>query len=116
MLKYLQAMRSTCATLSLQLSNSSCGLIALELADGDLAHRHGTHPLRDLKSGDIVVFKTLRENAESGSDAKIFNFCHKAQKLLRYISRDSGGSSDSNHTKYINYGCEIREKIPIIFP
>jgi hypothetical protein len=47
---------------------------------------------------------------------KIFNFCHKAQKLLRYISRDSGDSPDSNYTKYINYGCEIREKVPIIFP
>jgi hypothetical protein len=47
---------------------------------------------------------------------KIFNFCYKAQKLLRYISRDSGGSPDSNYTKYINYAYKIREKIPIIFP
>jgi hypothetical protein len=47
---------------------------------------------------------------------KFFNFCHKAQKLLRYISRDSGDSSDSNYTKYTNYECLDLKEINIIFP
>jgi hypothetical protein len=36
--------------------------------------------------------------------AKIFNFSPNVYKLSNSISRDSGDSSDSNHTKYINYG------------
>jgi hypothetical protein len=48
--------------------------------------------------------------------AKIFNFSPKTYKLSNSIFRDSGDSPDSNYTKYINYGCEIREKIPIISP
>jgi hypothetical protein len=47
---------------------------------------------------------------------KVFNFCHKAQKLLRYISRDSGDSPDSNHTKYTNYESLDLKEISIIFP
>ena len=47
---------------------------------------------------------------------KIFNFSSKIYKLPNSISRDSGDSLDSNHTKYVNYGYEIREKIPILSP
>ena len=48
--------------------------------------------------------------------AKIFNFPPNIYDLSNSIPRDSGDSPDSNHTNYINYGCEIREKIPIVFP
>ena len=48
--------------------------------------------------------------------AKIFNFSPKTYKLSNFISRDSGDSPDSNYAKYVNYGYEIREKIPIISP
>jgi hypothetical protein len=48
--------------------------------------------------------------------AKIFNFSPKTYKLPNSISRDSDDSPDSNHTKYVNYGCEIREKISILSP
>ena len=48
--------------------------------------------------------------------AKIFNFSPNVCTLSNSISRDSACSPDSNHTKYINYGCELREKVPIIFP
>jgi hypothetical protein len=80
----------------------------------------GMEHVHDLANGPtgvhIVVFKTLRKIPSLKGRMRKFSTCHKAQKLLRHISRDRGGSPDFNHTKYINYGCEIREKMPIIFP
>jgi hypothetical protein len=48
--------------------------------------------------------------------AKMFNFSPNVYKLSNSISRGSGDSSDSNYTKYINYGCKTREKIGAVFP
>ena len=46
----------------------------------------------------------------------IFNFSPNIRKLSNSISRDSGGSSDSNHTRYIDYGCLDPKEMGIIFP
>ena len=48
--------------------------------------------------------------------AKIFNFTPKTYELLNSISRDSENSPDSNHTKYVNYGCLDLKEIGVIFP
>jgi hypothetical protein len=65
----------------------------------------------------ISSFSKLQKFSELKIEhAKIFNFSPKTCKLSNSISRDSYNPPDSNHTKCINYGCEIREKTPIIFP
>jgi hypothetical protein len=75
---------------------------------------------RRLRSGTLVMvssFSKLQNIPElKVGHAKIFNFSPKTYKLSNSISRDSGDSPDSNYAKYVNYGYEIREKIPIISP
>jgi hypothetical protein len=48
--------------------------------------------------------------------AKIFNFSPNKYKLSNSISRDSGDSPDSNHTKYINYEYLDLKEIGVVFP
>ena|SRR2546421_12580402 len=48
--------------------------------------------------------------------AKIFNFSPKTYKLSDSISRDSGDSPDSNHTKCVNYECLDLKEIGVMFP
>jgi hypothetical protein len=48
--------------------------------------------------------------------ANIFNFSPNIRNLSNSISRDSGGSSDSNHTRYMDYGCRDPKEMGIIFP
>jgi hypothetical protein len=61
--------------------------------------------------GKLSSFSKLQNIPElKVGQAKSFNFSPKTYKLPNSISRDSGDSPDSNHTKYVNYGYEIREK------
>jgi hypothetical protein len=48
--------------------------------------------------------------------ANIFNFSPNIRNLSNSISRGSGGSSDSNHTRYMDYGCLDPKEMGIIFP
>jgi hypothetical protein len=48
--------------------------------------------------------------------ANIFNFLPNIRNLSNSISRDSGGSSDSNHTRYMDYRCLDPKEMGIIFP
>ena len=48
--------------------------------------------------------------------ANIFNFSPNIRNLSNSISRDSGGSSDSNHTRYMDYGFLDPKEMGIIFP
>ena len=48
--------------------------------------------------------------------AKFFNFSPKTYKLPNSISRDSDNSSDSNHTKCVNFECVDLKEIGVIFP
>jgi hypothetical protein len=75
---------------------------------------------RESRARSIGFYRRLQNSkAFAGlkvGHAKMFNFSPNAYKSLNSISRGSGDSSDSNYTKYINYGCEIREKMGVVFP
>jgi hypothetical protein len=65
----------------------------------------------------ISSFAKLQNIPElKAGHAKIFNFSPKTYKLSNSISRDSGDSPDSNHTKYVNYECLDLKEIGVIFP
>src|SRR5580704_7534688 len=95
-------------------------LIVINDARGVCGKFMPSNPFVSCSGGWLVLYRRFQNSKDFPSrkvgHAKIFNFSLRACKLLNSISRDSGDSPDSNHTKYVNYECLHLKEIGVIFP